>query len=49
MDATLPADPLTLARSIREAKARRAKRSALLKHIFLIAASLVAYFAWLLV
>ena len=42
MDASLPADhPLVLARAIREAKAQRAKRSALFKHIFLIAASLV--------
>ena len=50
MDVALPADPLALARSIREAKAKRAKRSALLKHIFLIAASLVMIYPllWML-
>jgi multiple sugar transport system permease protein len=51
MDAALPADhPLMIARSIREAKAKRAKRSALLKHIFLVAASLIMIYPllWML-
>jgi multiple sugar transport system permease protein len=51
MDAALPADhPLIIARSIREAKARRAKRAGILKHIFLIAASLVMVYPllWML-
>ena len=50
MDATLSADPLALARTIREAKAARAKRSALLKHIFLLAASLIMIYPllWML-
>ncbi len=51
MDAALPADhPLMIARAMREAKAKRGKRSALLKHIFLIAASLIMIYPllWML-
>ena len=50
IDATLPGDTAALARSIREAKAARARRSAILRHIFLIAASLVMIYPllWML-
>ena len=50
MDATLPADTAAIARSIREAKASRARRSAIFRHIFLIAASLVMIYPllWML-
>ena len=43
-------EPLALARSLRAAKAQRAKRAALLKHVFLIAASLVMIYPllWML-
>ena len=49
MDAALT-EPLALARSLRAAKAQRAKRAALLKHVFLIAASLVMIYPllWML-
>ncbi len=41
MDAALPLDPVEIARTIRLRKQQRARRAGLLKHLFLIAASLV--------